>query len=599
MKKQKIIFKKWFTLVELIVVITILAILWTIAFISLNWYSRDARDSARITDLSSIVTSLELFNLEAGKYPYPTNFTDVTYSGSVVWKQWTFSDSVNTNVKIIDDIPVDPLTWTKYTYSVTSKRNEFQIWGIAEWDTISMNNLLVSQSLAWDVTATAILKWNYNWVMAKSLTWTHCDILSTPSIIASDLETSSDVLDIINNNRLVYNWFKNLPNTFRFSKFKYNWWFDFLPTRKIVYSDESSCEPLTDKINYLARVELLKWIQEAYSWTILNSKGEIANMLSLNINTTNPSNDVINYAWTYVNNNLWWNIPISLSNSPLTYNNCDFNWNSINHNTSVTAYETNSVTFWNTCNSEQRTCINWSLGWTFTFTWCTVQWATWTFNLSQSSVTQWTNVTISNTCSQAPTSYTSSNLSVATISWNTITTLSAWTTNVTPVWWSCWDNTTKTLTVNPVLYTNIDWSQTPYIPDRTDGSWRFTLVSWSVWSWWNWVILDNITWLYWMSDWLVAWTSNSWTMALSYCANLNLWGYTDWRLPDITELSSLVDLNLYVPSINLTYFIIYVSTYWSSTTYANVTTNANLVNFTYGSTTSNLKTANWRVLCTR
>lgn len=34
---------KAFTLVELIVVITILAILWTIAFISLQWYTRDAR----------------------------------------------------------------------------------------------------------------------------------------------------------------------------------------------------------------------------------------------------------------------------------------------------------------------------------------------------------------------------------------------------------------------------------------------------------------------------------------------------------------------------------------------------------------------------
>ena len=48
MNKQK----KAFTLVELIVVITILAILWTIAFISLQWYSRDSRDSVRISDMS-------------------------------------------------------------------------------------------------------------------------------------------------------------------------------------------------------------------------------------------------------------------------------------------------------------------------------------------------------------------------------------------------------------------------------------------------------------------------------------------------------------------------------------------------------------------
>jgi len=64
MTKQKIN-KQAFTLVELIVVITILAILWTIAFISLAWYSQDARDSTRISDLSTMKTSLELFHLNA------------------------------------------------------------------------------------------------------------------------------------------------------------------------------------------------------------------------------------------------------------------------------------------------------------------------------------------------------------------------------------------------------------------------------------------------------------------------------------------------------------------------------------------------------
>lgn len=50
MKKQK----NAFTLVELIVVITILAILWTIAFINLQWYSMWARDSKRVSDISNI-----------------------------------------------------------------------------------------------------------------------------------------------------------------------------------------------------------------------------------------------------------------------------------------------------------------------------------------------------------------------------------------------------------------------------------------------------------------------------------------------------------------------------------------------------------------
>ena len=51
--------KKAFTLVELIVVITILAVLWTIAFISLQSYTISARDSVRVADLNTIKSAIE------------------------------------------------------------------------------------------------------------------------------------------------------------------------------------------------------------------------------------------------------------------------------------------------------------------------------------------------------------------------------------------------------------------------------------------------------------------------------------------------------------------------------------------------------------
>ena len=51
--------KKAFTLVELIVVITILAILGTIAFISLGSYTGDARNAKRTDAIGKIATSME------------------------------------------------------------------------------------------------------------------------------------------------------------------------------------------------------------------------------------------------------------------------------------------------------------------------------------------------------------------------------------------------------------------------------------------------------------------------------------------------------------------------------------------------------------
>jgi prepilin-type N-terminal cleavage/methylation domain-containing protein len=51
-------------LVELIVVITILAILATIAFLSFQGYNKNARDSARLSDLKNISKGLELFAIK-------------------------------------------------------------------------------------------------------------------------------------------------------------------------------------------------------------------------------------------------------------------------------------------------------------------------------------------------------------------------------------------------------------------------------------------------------------------------------------------------------------------------------------------------------
>jgi prepilin-type N-terminal cleavage/methylation domain-containing protein len=72
---------KGFTLIELIVVITILAILGTIGFLSIGGYSSKARDSARIGDLAQASKSLDLSIVTSGSYPMPDGSFAVTYSG--------------------------------------------------------------------------------------------------------------------------------------------------------------------------------------------------------------------------------------------------------------------------------------------------------------------------------------------------------------------------------------------------------------------------------------------------------------------------------------------------------------------------------------
>ncbi|MFZ3232990.1 MAG: type II secretion system protein [Patescibacteria group bacterium] len=78
-KKAKI---SGFTLVELIVVITILAILATVGFLALSGYSQDAKDSAIKANVRSLQTAISAESAIANNSPryYVVHDTDYALS---------------------------------------------------------------------------------------------------------------------------------------------------------------------------------------------------------------------------------------------------------------------------------------------------------------------------------------------------------------------------------------------------------------------------------------------------------------------------------------------------------------------------------------
>lgn len=80
---------------------------------------------------------------------------------------------------------------------------------------------------------------------------------------------------------------------------------------------------------------------------------------------------------------------------------------------------------------------------------------------------------------------------------------------------------------------------------------------------WDWTVSDSLTNLIWQSDWVTQWTF-TWYNAIVYCDNLDLWWQIDWRLPNVKELSSIVDFSVSNPSIDTTYFSAISHVYWSS-----------------------------------
>jgi prepilin-type N-terminal cleavage/methylation domain-containing protein len=297
--------KQAFTLVELIVVITILAILWTIAFISLQWYSKDARNSVRVSDMSRLKTSLELFQLDAWKYPITSDWVKITFSWSEVWTQWEFWIDTFNNVEKLDKIPTDPLTDRKYVYSTTNTRQEYQLAWISEWEGLALSNWLLNQSLAWNKIATLNIKWNYNWKLTKVSTWGIDYILALPSLISSTWATTLE--SIVSNDMLAYDGYKNLPLQYINSSYNPLGESSTLSLVNnndyVVYSWAISL--LSKSENQDLRRTLIENLQNAYTWTAIKNEWQIQSILLTDTTDTSATEILSSSIVTY---NLGWSI---------------------------------------------------------------------------------------------------------------------------------------------------------------------------------------------------------------------------------------------------------------------------------------------------
>ena len=108
------------------------------------------------------------------------------------------------------------------------------------------------------------------------------------------------------------------------------------------------------------------------------------------------------------------------------------------------------------------------------------------------------------------------------------------------------------------------------------------------------VTVDNRTGLMWESTGSYNGSTAQWSAAITCCENSNFAGYSDWRLPNVRELESIVDYGIPAPGpfINATAFPGAISSsYWTSTTYKPTTTHAWYLSFASGAMSHGLKTS--------
>lgn len=175
-----------FTLVELIVVITIVWILSTVWFVSYSGYLTWARDSNRISQITKLSDSLQVY--AANKtLPLPDNYVEITESGALLAYQWEVGVDVLETIDYTNGWK-DPKDDSYYTYYLTRDRNNIQLMAFME-EQQSIASILSLWTYAADYTDNFPKTYGKDlWVLTEPIT-------NTP---IQDVSAVVDSLDIQN-----------------------------------------------------------------------------------------------------------------------------------------------------------------------------------------------------------------------------------------------------------------------------------------------------------------------------------------------------------------------------------------------------------------
>lgn len=180
-----------FTLVELLVVITILVIIGSIAFFSLEWHLLSARDAVRVNDLSNISQGLDLTLIANGSLPHPDNNVITLFaSGSPVGYQGTVGEMV-TRILKINGVLSDPYDKKPYTYIINNNNTRYQLLTLFEDGSGAVLNM--AQSTFWIDLSYAATTWYVKRIPGTKWSALGVFLGNTPTTINTPIQELYDV----------------------------------------------------------------------------------------------------------------------------------------------------------------------------------------------------------------------------------------------------------------------------------------------------------------------------------------------------------------------------------------------------------------------
>ncbi len=190
----------WFTLVELIVVITIIGILSTVGFVSYSNYLTGARDSNRYSQMTKLSDSLQVYATDKS-LPLPDDYIEITASWAsnvIAYQGYVWTDVLET---------IDYTNWWRdpkddsfYTYYLTKDRKSLQLMALME-EWVASNIQLKNQKTIYAADYSSRFPKTYGSKLWVFVSWETAS-LNTPVQEISTIK-SSGYLDIINTNTIL------------------------------------------------------------------------------------------------------------------------------------------------------------------------------------------------------------------------------------------------------------------------------------------------------------------------------------------------------------------------------------------------------------
>jgi general secretion pathway protein G len=110
--------KKGYTLIEILIVATIIVLLSAAAAVSYSTFLKQSRDAKRKTDLEQIRAALEMYRADNSEYISSTQ--NVYCTNPII-------DYLTTPTKYIGSIPTDPKSSSSYLYRCTISANDYTL----------------------------------------------------------------------------------------------------------------------------------------------------------------------------------------------------------------------------------------------------------------------------------------------------------------------------------------------------------------------------------------------------------------------------------------------------------------------------------------